>query len=870
MADYTNIEIVLEIENEETYLEVLDGISMVVQYDDLEQQVRDALSPMFGSPLTASTAAGMTDQTKVYVYTGSETGYTAGNWYYYNGSSWVSGGVYNSVAVQTDKTLTIADKAADAKKTGDELTDLKSAIGEKVPFPEENPFGEQSQFLRSNGDGTTEWVDYGIPTHAQTALAIATWLNSHPEATTTVEDGSITFQKFHDDVVDIIDGKAPIIVATTEEQTNQSDLGFGEENTVNIKSFDNNIYGNALIADDVNLFDVSSKQAITKNGVTITPRSNNSFFLNGTATGVSLAKFEAVYDDPELKPIEGETVIIKVFTTHAIRLLIGVTGKELRDITISTTNELVNITITKTVPADANDYHVTFASTSGTVFSNDIVWIGIYHEGTTFSDLEDTPPITTKNKLLKLNTLFYPNVTTYFADTKTYIDKLDIDINEKLTYATPERFFGGDIPQNIDAQPYILQAIEYAKTNNVPVVCGKTYYTSTPLVISAQNLNIYINKLTYNASTGYAIILRGRANILTVTYLVSNAGGVNFHPTGNTSDTAVRSNIVQIGRLQSAGHCLLFDAEDGVVDGSCSYNYIQCNALSSTNGNAIRCEGSSGCSENVFFGGETRTSNNYAFYLNGSAANYFYNFCLESYTYQGIVLYGNNNHFSNFRTSECQNTCDNNGRTFIKLVGTPINNIFHGLAPRPYGIDVSELVIPPENTGSSQSGWQYGLFVSQFVLGTDSIPTIRRSTYYGSQYLYYNDVGAWTINLEGKIIHKLAKPSLLTVEVSTVDMSEETECNYFVVDTMNSIITLSPSYCADGISEIYIEQKNGYKATIYNDENTLIFNGTSLTDGVYKIEFIAQLLPYTPSTKTYYTWFYGKGSAPKISKVDAI
>ena len=51
-----------------------------------------------GSPLVAATAASMTDTNKVYVYTGSETGYTNGNWYYHDGTSWVSGGVYNSVS----------------------------------------------------------------------------------------------------------------------------------------------------------------------------------------------------------------------------------------------------------------------------------------------------------------------------------------------------------------------------------------------------------------------------------------------------------------------------------------------------------------------------------------------------------------------------------------------------------------------------------------------------------------------------------------------------------------------------------------------------------------------------------------------------
>lgn len=82
----------------------------------------------YGSPLVASTVAGMIDQNKVYVYTGSETGYTAGNWYYWNGSAWTSGGVYNAVAVSTDTTLSIAGKAADAKATGGEIDALKDDL----------------------------------------------------------------------------------------------------------------------------------------------------------------------------------------------------------------------------------------------------------------------------------------------------------------------------------------------------------------------------------------------------------------------------------------------------------------------------------------------------------------------------------------------------------------------------------------------------------------------------------------------------------------------------------------------------------------------------------------------------------------------
>ena len=63
--------------------------------------VLDRIMAMIGSPLTAEFAADMTDTSKIYVYVGSETGYINGNWYYYDGSAWQSGGIYNSTAVNT-------------------------------------------------------------------------------------------------------------------------------------------------------------------------------------------------------------------------------------------------------------------------------------------------------------------------------------------------------------------------------------------------------------------------------------------------------------------------------------------------------------------------------------------------------------------------------------------------------------------------------------------------------------------------------------------------------------------------------------------------------------------------------------------------
>lgn len=81
----------------------------------------------YGSPLKAKTVAEMTDKKKVYVYVGTETGYINGNWYTWEETAWISGGVYNSAAIQTDKTLTQSDKAADSAIVGQQIGSLKES-----------------------------------------------------------------------------------------------------------------------------------------------------------------------------------------------------------------------------------------------------------------------------------------------------------------------------------------------------------------------------------------------------------------------------------------------------------------------------------------------------------------------------------------------------------------------------------------------------------------------------------------------------------------------------------------------------------------------------------------------------------------------
>ena len=67
-----------------------------------------------------------------------------------------------------------------------------------VPFP--NPayhpkYGTLGQVLSTLADGTTLWQDPVVPSDEQAEAIITAWLDDHPEATTTVQDGAVTDAK---------------------------------------------------------------------------------------------------------------------------------------------------------------------------------------------------------------------------------------------------------------------------------------------------------------------------------------------------------------------------------------------------------------------------------------------------------------------------------------------------------------------------------------------------------------------------------------------------------------------------------------------------------------------------------------------------
>lgn len=107
--------------------------------------------------------------------------------------------------ITIDNTLSVQDAPADAKKVGDELTQIKqdleiqqsraeTAQALKINKPVTNPNGTNGQILQTDGQGGTVWVNK--QTDEQIANAVTGWLDDHvvPGSSTIVVDDSLNIQ----------------------------------------------------------------------------------------------------------------------------------------------------------------------------------------------------------------------------------------------------------------------------------------------------------------------------------------------------------------------------------------------------------------------------------------------------------------------------------------------------------------------------------------------------------------------------------------------------------------------------------------------------------------------------------------------------
>lgn len=105
-----------------------------------------------------------------------------------------------------------------------EVLGFQGQINDRVPFPDADTYpryGVEGQVLTTLADGTTKWDDPVVPSDAQAETVIDAWLEAHPEAVTTVEDGSISLAKLAADtratLADALSVREPIAFDTTNK-----------------------------------------------------------------------------------------------------------------------------------------------------------------------------------------------------------------------------------------------------------------------------------------------------------------------------------------------------------------------------------------------------------------------------------------------------------------------------------------------------------------------------------------------------------------------------------------------------------------------------------------------------------------------------
>lgn len=95
------------------------------------------------------------------------------------------------------------DVTAEEVKVSD-TQNLAEVLAEKADaddvIPKPAVAGTEGQHLEIDANGDPVWLNPGTPTDTQVGDAVDAWLDAHPEATTTVQDGSITRAKLDADL----------------------------------------------------------------------------------------------------------------------------------------------------------------------------------------------------------------------------------------------------------------------------------------------------------------------------------------------------------------------------------------------------------------------------------------------------------------------------------------------------------------------------------------------------------------------------------------------------------------------------------------------------------------------------------------------
>ena len=204
-----------------------------------------------------------------------------------------SGGV--KAALDSIQSSLTVDNAPTASSTN-LLTSgtIKTALDLKVDKPTTNPNGTSGQLLQSDGNGGTVWADYGAPSDSQVEQVISDWLDAHPEATTTVADGSITAQKLESGLLDSSEAWAVgqvngTDVASTDPRYHNNSKYYAQQASASATT--------ASTAASSASADAAEVRQITANSLTFTEADTRANIESGESLSTMLGKIKKWFTD---------------------------------------------------------------------------------------------------------------------------------------------------------------------------------------------------------------------------------------------------------------------------------------------------------------------------------------------------------------------------------------------------------------------------------------------------------------------------------------------------------------------------------------------------------------------------------------------
>ena len=705
----------------------------------------------------------------------------------------------------------------------------------------------------------------------EVADAVADWLDNHPEATTTVEDGSVTKAKLHSSLSDEIDQKAQAII---ESSTSKNTFSATELNALDDYSIESDATGHSsvLISKYEDLCPLT--EAFTNSTGTIHKEANiNVVTVDGTpiSNASYYAKVNAhAYITPKEAISAGDTVYFAISIDGTITGEGTTPGRGILTFKYtddSMSNELQLdyslsggvYTGSLTAAKEVQYIYVTILFRKDYTFDVDATWAV---SKVAFSSVTVPASGVVKFGAAEVGDNGFtiiptPAVAKYKVSIEDYVDAHvpeDMLTKEDLVYLSPEMYGAkGDGVTN-DATA-IQSCINAAITAGVPVRAYGKYLVGTGIDIVGSYMDVFINyiELASSSSSGYAVRLSGRNNRIVfkqvTAYSTSGACGMRLATT-ETGDNVQYNNII-ISRIDGYTNAIELINNYRDAGKSIYYNTLRVGTIIGRQGNCFYTSGGA-MNENSFWGKRATCNSGYFLYnygWSGSDSNRFYEFCIENNCANGV--YGNAC-LINCRTQECMDLKlpDNDKGNIFKVVDTLPNGCISQNTIIDYiSVDVSEAMTLEEAIAATKEYMDNDHTLSKSHAAAKVLLTARGDCVVGECHRLWNYYAVeypfgWGSTIpHGKVIayfnHKGFVPNEpwerdVSVSSYTPLVTEPIVPTIFNIKA-NTSIYFDYSYCCVGINDVKIVQTNGYKATVYDKFGNVIFDGTQQADGTYRL-----------------------------------